>query len=274
MADLPEPQDEELRQLLGPGSRQWLLYALLHRRQPNPPTETELRFYLETVGADAGDLPQLLTLLTDHFDISHVRDKAGDVRYQLADWQATEPSSREGKISLRLRAEVLAPQRCTQCGRRPVPHGVVLVVARRIPLLWGGSNERENLEPLCEDCTEGRQQYFAKWDHCADRIREAANQDEPQVRLGELLKAFEGEWVRSDLLQAVASAKEYQDDWQRRLRDLRFLGWDYQYQNRRDEGARTWSYYRLRRSCRWPDNIHAAIKAEETRRRQKRSDRQ
>jgi hypothetical protein len=40
--------------------------------------------------------------------------------------------------------------------------------------------------------------------------------------------------VRSDLLGIVASAKNYQEDWQRRIRDLRFLGWDYQHEKRYD----------------------------------------
>jgi len=53
----------------------------------------------------------------------------------------------------------------------------------------------------------------------------------------------------------VASAKSFQEDWQRRLRDLRFLGWDYQHEKRYDEGSRVWTYYRLTRSAAWPENI-------------------
>jgi hypothetical protein len=53
-----------------------------------------------------------------------------------------------------------------------------------------------------------------------------------------LLRAFGGGWVRSDLLGIVASAKNFQEDWQRRMRDLRFLGWDYQHEKRYDEGSR------------------------------------
>ena len=99
-----------------------------------------------------------------------------------------------------------------------------------------------------------------------NRSGTAIGYDEPQKRIGELLKAFEGGWVRSDLLGIVASAKNFQEDWQRRMRDLRFLGWDYQHKKRYGEGSRVWAYYRLTKSAPWPENISQAIRAEETRR--------
>lgn len=65
----------------------------------------------------------------------------------------------------------------------------------------------------------------------------------------------------------VASAQEYQEDWQRRLRDLRFIGWDYEHKKRTLDGfSRVWVFYRLKRSAPWPDNIHEAITGEEQRR--------
>ena len=60
----------------------------------------------------------------------------------------------------------------------------------------------------------------------------------------------------------MASAEDYQEDWQRRMRDLRFLGWDYQDEKRYDEGSRVWTYYRLTKSYAWPENISQAIRAE------------
>lgn len=65
----------------------------------------------------------------------------------------------------------------------------------------------------------------------------------------------------------MASAKEYHEDFQRRIRDLRYLGWDYEQQKRHNEGARVRTYYRLIKDTPWPDNIRAAITAEEQRRR-------
>jgi hypothetical protein len=141
------------------------------------------------------------------------------------------------------------------------------VVDYKVPLSWGGDNEPENLQPLCEECYAGKRDYFRSFEAYAEQIRAAIGYDEPQKRIGELLKAFDGGWVRSDLLGIVASAKNFQEDWQRRLRDLRFLGWDYQHEKRYDEGSRVWTYYRLTKSVAWPENISQAIRVEEAKRR-------
>jgi hypothetical protein len=106
-----------------------------------------------------------------------------------------------------------------------------------MPQSWGGDNEPENLQPLFEDCNAGKRDYFRSFEAHAEQIRAAIGYDEPQKRIGELLRAFGGGWVRSDLLGIVASAKNFQEDWQRRMRDLRFLGWDYQHEKRYDEGS-------------------------------------
>ena len=73
--------------------------------------------------------------------------------------------------------------------------------------------------------------------------------------------------MRSDLIGTVASAKEYQEDWQRRLRDLRSLGWIIEHQNRYEEGARVLAYYRATSWRPLPDNIPLALREEAERRR-------
>lgn len=70
----------------------------------------------------------------------------------------------------------------------------------------------------------------------------------------------------SELIGVVASAKEFQGDYERRLRDLRMLGWDYKVLRKGSQGARTRVYYKLVRSAPWPDSIRAAITSEEKRR--------
>jgi len=45
--------------------------------------------------------------------------------------------------------------------------------------------------------------------------------------------------VPSELIGVVASAKEFQGDYERRLRDLRMLGWDYKVLRKGSQGART-----------------------------------
>lgn len=275
MADaaLPDPLSDQLRSIVA-GERQRAVYGLLYRRRGNPPTEQELRFFVENVaGEDLSTLNDVLGPLDAYFDIR--RGQGPSLTFQLVGWAPTASSaSRQGSVSLRMRAEVLASQRCAQCGRSPEQDGARLTAVQKIPINWGGEPHRDNLEPLCEDCNVGRQQYFAKWDHIADKIRGAVGMEDPRQRIGELLRALSPDWVRADLIEAVACAQEYQDDWQRRLRDLRFLGWDYEHRNRKlDVGDRTWSFYRLTQSAPWPENIPTAIKLEAQRRKLAASDR-
>jgi hypothetical protein len=270
MADtpLPEPESERLAALVGGGSLR-LAYGLLYRRRSHPPTADEIVFFLQTASADT-PFDQVLRGLRDYFDVA-LATIDGQERYELLGWAGTRPVGDFVPISSRLRAQALASGRCTMCGRTPVQHDIVLKVDLRVPPEWGGTNDPENLWPLCEECFEGRRQYLQTYAPYAGQISRAASFDEPQRRIGELLKAFNGNWVPSDLIGIVASAKEYQEDYQRRIRDLRFLGWDYQQQKRYDEGARVKVYYRLVRAAAWPDNIRAAIASEEERRRRSKS---
>ena len=104
---------------------------------------------------------------------------------------------------------------------------MVLTVDLRVPPDWGGTTDPQNLQPLREGCQDGKRQYLQTYATYAEQIRHAASFDEPQRRIGELLKALGGERVPTDLIGIVASAKEYQEDYQRRIRDLRYLGWEY-----------------------------------------------
>src|SRR5258705_1789090 len=264
--ELPEPDSEQIAALVG-STTQRLLYGFLYRRRDNPPTMVELRFFVtNALGEDQSQTDRRVRELRRYFEIEAARIDNGS-RYVLRGWSATRPHSAGVAISLRRRAEVLAPQRCAQCGRTPLEDRVKLVVDHRVPLSWGGDNEPENLQPPCEECNAGKHDYFRSFEAHAEQIRAAIGYDEPQKRIGELLRAFNGGWVRSDLLGIVASAKNFQEDWQRRLRDLRFLGWDYQHEKRYDEGSRVWTYYRLTKSVAWPVSISQAIRAEEGRRR-------
>ncbi|MFK8910093.1 HNH endonuclease signature motif containing protein [Streptomyces sp. YS-3] len=164
-----------------------------------------------------------------------------------------------------IRARVLAPQRCAQCGDTPLDDGVKLVVDHKIPVAWGGNNELENLQPLCEQCNAEKRDFYATYDPYAEQIRAAVQQDEPHGRIGELLKALDGQWVPAELIGVVASMHQYQDDWQRRLRELRNLGWTYENRVIRPRGGRSISEYRLTHWEPWPKGpIAAAAKRKQS----------
>jgi hypothetical protein len=139
------------------------------------------------------------------------------------------------------------------CGRTPLEDGVKLQVDHKIPQEWGGTNDLENLQPLCEECNRGKKAHFASYNEFAEQIRRAISYESVHMRIGELLKAFGDKPIRSDLLSIVASPPgTYQEDWQKRLRELRVLGWEIE-TTRKREGVRTWAHYRLVKSEPWPE---------------------
>ena len=53
-----------------------------------------------------------------------------------------------------------------------------------------------------------------------------------------------------DTLEFVAN----QDDWKKRVRELRYLGWKIKSSRKKQAGGRVKSFYRLIESKPWPDN--------------------
>lgn len=261
---LPEPESEQLATLLGDGTAR-LVYGLLYRRRPNPPTADEISFFLTAAASASMSTDWVIRSLKAHFDIAEIL-RNGSERYELRGWVPHHSATGMPVLSPRRRAQALAPSLCAQCGKSPLKDRVRLEVDLMVPPEWGGTTDPENLRPLCEECLDGKRQYLGTYLAYSEQIRHAATFNEPQRRIGELLLALQGEWVPSELIGIVASAKEFQADYEKRTRELRMLGWEYKVRRAYDEGARVRSYYQLVRSAPWPENIHAAITAEERRR--------
>lgn len=266
---LPEPESEQLAALLEEGSVR-LVYGLLYRRRRNPPTASEIGFFLNAAAAAAGiSADRAIRTLETHFDIAEI-GMGREKRYELRGWAARGPAEGRPSLSPRRRAQALASGICGMCGKSVEHHRVVLEAELRVPPEWGGTTDPENLWALCEECLKGRRQYLDTYASYSEQIQHAASFDEPQRRIGELLLALRDEWVPSELIGIVASAKEFQGDYERRIRDLRALGWDYETRKDYGQAARVKVYYRLVRSAPWPANIRAAITAAENRRKDER----
>jgi hypothetical protein len=219
---LPEPESEQLAVLLGDGAAR-LVYGLLYRRRSNPPTLDEIGFFLKAAASANMSADRVIRSLRTHFDISGIV-RGGGERYELRGWAPHHAATGMPVLSLRRRAQALAPGLCAQCGKSPLNDGVRLEVDLMVPPEWGGTTDPENLRPLCEDCLMGKRQYLEAYAAYSEQIRHAASFDEPQRRIGELLLALKDEWVPSELIGIVASAKEFQADYERRTRELRI--WD------------------------------------------------
>jgi 5-methylcytosine-specific restriction endonuclease McrA len=258
---LPLPDSAELAEIL-PSAEHRRIYGFLYDRRDDPPTKVEILDHLaELTGQTHSQRDRRLRDLYPFFRIDRTSERRP--RYVL---KSRKPLADDKPLDRKTRAQVLQPQRCAMCGKTPLEDGVKLVVDHKLPREWGGTNDLENLQPLCEDCNGGKKDHFRTYDQFVDEIRQAATYDEPQRRIGELFLAFGTDrWIRSDLLEIVASAKEYQEDWQRRMRDLRFIGWDYRFRKAR-EGGRVRTYYQLVQFAPWPENIITAIRSEAARR--------
>lgn len=261
-ADLPEPDSDELKALLRETEQQ-VIYRLLYERRDDPPTMTEIEaFYADQAGGAHAQTGRRLRDMYAIFDMKPER-RDGVWVYPLRGRATSKPSTttRRKGISARVRGEVLSSKRCVQCGKTPADDHVKLEVDHKIPHSWGGTDDIENLQPLCTQCNHDKQAFYSSMDPFEDQIRAATQHKEPHRRIGELLKAFHAADVEApaQVVSVVASMHQYQDDWQRRMRELRVLGWDYTTSKRKENG-RMMSYYRLTAFADWPDgNIRAEI---------------
>jgi 5-methylcytosine-specific restriction endonuclease McrA len=223
----------------------------------------EIRRHLETQLGSQEQLDRRRRDLNRHFVIERVSGGL-ETRYRLVARKPATDSENLG-ISERVRAQVLRLARCEQCGRTPRDHGVALQVDHKMPQSWGGTNDPDNLQALCEECNRGKKDYYRTLDEWGPAIREAGRHAEVHRRLMTMLQlAYPGE-VRSDVLELVAHQQQYQEDWHKRLRELRELGWDYAWRKQADHRGRVWVYYRLTKRGRTPPEggFTAAIRAAE-----------
>lgn len=259
MNDLPLPGSPELEKLISTSLKKDI-YRALYENQDTPLTIAQIRQQLGLESGEQGQFDRRMRELYHVFEIERTKI-GGNSFYRLV--KKRDQLLNTETISAKVRAYILRDQRCAQCGRTPLEDHIKLHVDHKIPQEWGGKNDIENLQPLCSECNEGKRNFYATYDEYADKIKEATNYDEPHRRIGELLKAFKGEFVRPDLIEIVANSKQYQDDWQKRTRELRVLGWDIQVQ-RKKEGKRTVAYYAAKHWEPWPEgNIRAEIKRRE-----------
>ena len=141
--------------------------------------------------------------------------------------------------------------RCSMCGRSAAYHGVALIRIKWFPHVIAAANR----EFVCEECNAGLGTYLGPtgpaWMDAVIAHKSV------QVRLGETLKAFRGELADAATLEFVAN----QDDWKKRIRELRYLGWEIETFNRKaSKGGRVSSYYRLVKSSPWPEDPTRVIR--------------
>jgi 5-methylcytosine-specific restriction endonuclease McrA len=176
----------------------------------------------------------------------------------------------EGGVNQRIRGQVLraAHGQCQMCGRTISKHQVTLVVDHKKPREWGGTNDRENLWAICEECNAGKKDYFSSLRADSETMKKVLGLQSVHMRIGELLKATGIDRpTPSDLLEMVAD----QDDWHKRLRELRYpvIGWEIDVKRRKAQGGRILADYILRKFRAWPADPTGAIRRFEEERERK-----
>jgi 5-methylcytosine-specific restriction endonuclease McrA len=150
--------------------------------------------------------------------------------------------------SLRIAALHSAQTRCQMCGKTIQRHGITLVIDHRLPRDWGGKTVTENLWAICEQCNHDKQNLFNSMDSPA--VKHAMRHKSVHLRIGELLKAVGlGEPVSSQVIEFIAMD---QDDWKKRLRELRYLNWIIDSSRKKMPDGRVRSSYTLKRYTDWP----------------------
>lgn len=168
-------------------------------------------------------------------------------------------------ISKRLRAEILTAygQRCQMCGRTPKDDAIKLHIDHKLPRHWGGKTEKSNLWPLCSACNEGKKDYYSTFD--TKLMKRILAKKSVHERIAKLLLLKRGEWIDTDIIDFVANFDDYQADWQKRLRELRYLGWEIRVK-RVKEGKRSKSKYKLVLSVPLPKDPSKAARTYEKQR--------
>lgn len=153
--------------------------------------------------------------------VLETRKRDGQHIYVLGP-RKTNPAADSGAVSERLRAAVIhaAHGRCQMCGRTIEKDGIKLQADHRVPQSWGGKTELSNLWAICEACNRGKRDYFSSFDE--EEMKEVLAYKSVHERIAHMLRARMGQPVPAYILEFVANATEQQEDWHKRLRDLRY----------------------------------------------------
>lgn len=119
-------------------------------------------------------------------------------------------------INRKLRYEVLSKYSftCQSCGKS-VKDGVKLDVDHIIPVDLGGTNDIENLWVLCEECNEGKKNFFK--DENPEILKEVLKEKSGKQRLKKYILLNPYKPLKPLTLQIISGVRE----WTRELRYIR-----------------------------------------------------
>jgi hypothetical protein len=210
--------------------------------------------------------------IRDFYELERHKVDGQDI-YILGPRKTADESGERLSVSKKLRAQLLhtAHQRCQMCGKSIKEHGVVLEIDHKIPVSWGGKTDIDNLWAICVECNHGKQDYFSSFDDT--EMRAVLQFKSVHERIAQLLRMHMVKAVPAYLIEFVANATEYQDDWHKRLRELRYsvIGLSIDVSKKKING-RVQSFYTLKNWVDIPANHKRMIRDYENRNRKKLTD--
>lgn len=245
------------------------IYELL-AQNPDGLDITQIRTQLG-VGEEQEHLDRRIRALRKYYHVPG-KHEGGRYVYRLKGAKKGEVGD-DGAVSGRLRSEIihLAKSRCQMCGRTVEEDGIKLQVDHKIPQAWGGLTEKQNLWAICEQCNNGKRDYFQSFD--IEHMKEIIAYDSVHERIAHLLKLHMKEPVDSDLIEFVANATERQEDWHKRLRELRYppIGLIIKTSKRKTPEGHVKSAYALQNWRELPPDHRKLIRAWDQRNKKKKS---
>lgn len=217
----------------------------LLKLHPEGLTSGEIREKLGIPAHEQAQLDRRRREVRDWYNLESVPN-GGNPRYRLGTKIIRVEKT---NINGRQKAEVLhlAKGRCQMCGKSVAEDGIRLQIDHKLPQAWGGTNDLDNLWALCTECNHGKKDLFSSQDESVQSVMKYRS---VHMRIGELLKLNLGQWVHSRVIEFVAN----QDDWPKRTRDLRYLGWDVDVTVRKQPNGRMASYYKVTKFNEWPED--------------------
>lgn len=188
--------------------------------------------------------------------------RAGGKAVYVYEGERTDALSDSGQITSALRAKLLhaAHGKCQMCGRTISEDGIKLEIDHKIPRNWGGLTIEENLWAICGLCNGGKRDFFATFND--EEMTRILGKDSVYERIAETLRLHQGEPTPAWLLQFVANADDFQDDWQKRLRELRYpvIGYEISATRRKNPNGKWEAAYTLKEWKPLPENHKFLIK--------------
>lgn len=182
-----------------------------------------LNYFLENVGIDIPREPlREIAKISDWARVVRkLREDGWDIETTRAGYILRSKTQKESlrsrkPVNKKLRYQILQRDNsiCQRCGRTPAD-GVKLDVDHKIPVDWGGTDDPTNLWTLCEECNEGKRNFFSDMNN--ETMSEVLKLDSGAARIKRFFELNRGIVVEPTLLTIISQIR----DWERTLRSIR-----------------------------------------------------